>query len=114
MITSKTTPVRDGANTFCESQLFQDFDEWTKAFRTWNLTTTQLDRGKFKGELAIAQFGCLQFIYASSNQALQIVGGKPPKAIVLATPLFAPNKPNLATATANPKANCRRLLATFN
>jgi AraC family ethanolamine operon transcriptional activator len=88
MITSKTTPVRDGVNTFCESQLFQDFDEWTKAFRNWNLTTTQLDRGKFKGELAIAQFGCLQFIYASTDKAIQIIGDKPPKAIIFATPLI--------------------------
>ena len=85
MITSKTTPVRDGVNTFCESQLFQDFDEWTKAFRNWNLTATQLDRGKFKGELAIAQFGCLQFIYASANQAMQTIGDKPPNALVFAT-----------------------------
>lgn len=55
------------------------------------MTSTQLSQGKFKGELAIAQFGCLQFIYASTNQAIQIVGGKPPNTLVFGTPLTSQN-----------------------
>jgi AraC family ethanolamine operon transcriptional activator len=66
-------------------QLFEDFDQWTEAFKTWNLTANQLSHGKFKGELAIAQFGCLQFIYTSVNKAMQIIGGKPPNTITFGT-----------------------------
>jgi AraC family ethanolamine operon transcriptional activator len=85
MITPNIFPKRDEFNPFCVHRLFEDFEQWTEAFSTWNLTATQLSQGKFKGELAIAQFGCLQFIYASTNQAMQIVGGKPPNTITFGT-----------------------------
>jgi|JI9StandDraft_2_1071091.scaffolds.fasta_scaffold00139_15 AraC family transcriptional regulator, ethanolamine operon transcriptional activator len=87
-LTDETNPPlsnRDRFKTFCVSRLFEDFDEWTEAFSTWNLTSTQLSQGKFQGECAIAQFGGLQFIYASFNQALQIVGGKPANTLSFAT-----------------------------
>jgi AraC family ethanolamine operon transcriptional activator len=74
---------------FGTSRLFHDFDEWTTAFSHLSLTATQLSPGKFKGELAIANLGYLQLIYASTNQAMHIVGGKPPNTLIFATPLTA-------------------------
>jgi AraC family ethanolamine operon transcriptional activator len=82
-------PIPEKFNPFGASQLFHDFDEWTAAFRTWNLTATQLSPGKFQGEFAIANLGYLQVIYASTNQAMHIVGGKPPNTLTFATPLTA-------------------------
>lgn len=92
MITPNTVSTKDRFNPVCTYRLFEDFDEWTEAFSTWNLTANQLSQGKFKGELAIAQFGCLQFIYASANQAMQIVGGKPPNSLTFGTLLTSQNQ----------------------
>ncbi|SKB15009.1 putative Transcriptional regulator, AraC family [Planktothrix sp. PCC 11201] len=88
--------MRDEFNPFCLHQLFEDFDQWTEAFKTWNLTANQLSQGKFKGELAIAQFGCLQLIYASANQAMQIVGDKPPNTLTFGTLLTSQDQELIA------------------
>ncbi len=79
--------MKEIVNPFYASRLFEDFDQWTEACNNWNLTATQLSYGRFQGELAIAQYSGLQFIYASTNQAMQIVGEKPKNTFVFATPL---------------------------
>jgi AraC family ethanolamine operon transcriptional activator len=84
-----TVPKQERLDPFCASQLFHDFDQWTAAINNWNMTATQLSPGKFKGELAIVNLGYLQFIYASTNQAMHIVGDKPPNTLIFATPLTA-------------------------
>lgn len=69
------------------TRLFEDFDQWMEACNNWSLTANQLGYGKFQAELAIAQYNGLQFMYATTNQAMQIMGEKPKNTFVFATPL---------------------------
>ncbi|BAQ64123.1 helix-turn-helix domain-containing protein [Geminocystis sp. NIES-3709] len=79
--------MKEEKNFFCSHQLFQDFDQWAEAFKIYNLSSNQLSKGKFKGELAIAGFRGLQITYASVNQAMHIMGSKPANSLTFGIPL---------------------------
>jgi hypothetical protein len=43
--------MRNEFNHFCVHRLFEDFDQWTEAFSTCNLTANKLGQGKVRAGL---------------------------------------------------------------
>ena len=56
---------------------FRDFDELTEAVRHWNLDFSQLDRGRFEGEVTQLIAGRVQFARARFFRKLEQSGSPP-------------------------------------